>query len=359
MQQINLIDECAKAVNSHKGKVSKLEQIYSAEFNLNSALEMMFNTAVKEKFTLDYLYSQKDAQVGADRDVVLKQIAKVFGLENKKFAEMRLFNIFINMTKPEFKIRQRYTPDTQLGTHRVTHTDKETGKQVTEQSIAIRPKGEGYKEWEDEEIELSRMQVLYYYIQAKNPTSYKILTDMGDETHPPKGQFDKYEFNDLINQLTPQEKLMGDILQLAAEKYYDKLNQYHIEKYHTELGKVKGYFPRKTSTIQEKVYEPFNDYTQSMSNQRFQKQRTAGAGSRIKPANALEVLFTHIEQANTILIMGKQLDLMNRVFSNPDLKEKIRVVWGDRVQQDFYNQIAGNLFGGQTSALVCKCSRQK
>lgn len=351
MQQINLIDECAKAVNSHKGKVSKLEQIYSAEFNLNSALEMMFNTAVKEKFTLDYLYSQKDAQVGADRDAVLKQIAKVFGLENKKFAEMRLFNIFINMTKPEFKIRQRYTPDTQLGTHRVTHTDKETGKQVTEQSIAIRPKGEGYKEWEDEEIELSRMQVLYYYIQAKNPTSYKILTDMGDETHPPKGQFDKYEFNDLINQLTPQEKLMGDILQLAAEKYYDKLNQYHIEKYHTELGKVKGYFPRKTSTIQEKVYEPFNDYTQSMSNQRFQKQRTAGAGSRIKPANALEVLFTHIEQANTILIMGKQLDLMNRVFSNPDLKEKIRVVWGDRVQQDFYNQIAGNLFGGQTSAL--------
>ena len=345
------IDECAKAVNSHKGKVSKLEQIYSAEFNLNSALEMMFNTAVKEKFTLDYLYSQKDAQVGADRDVVLKQIAKVFGLENKKFAEMRLFNIFINMTKPEFKIRQRYTPDTQLGTHRVTHTDKETGKQVTEQSIAIRPKGEGYKEWEDEEIELSRMQVLYYYIQAKNPTSYKILTDMGDETHPPKGQFDKYEFNDLINQLTPQEKLMGDILQLAAEKYYDKLNQYHIEKYHTELGKVKGYFPRKTSTIQEKVYEPFNDYTQSMSNQRFQKQRTAGAGSRIKPANALEVLFTHIEQANTILIMIKQLDIMNRVFSNPDLKEKIRVVWGDRVQQDFYNQIAGNLFGGQTSAL--------
>ena len=351
MQQINLIDECAKAVNSHKDKVSKLEQIYSAEFNLNSALEMMFNTAVKEKFTLDYLYSQKDAQVGADRDAVLKQIAKVFGLENKKFAEMRLFNIFVNMTKPEFKIRQRYTPDTQLGTHRVTHTDKETGKQVTEQSIAIRPKGEGYKEWEDEEIELSRMQVLYYYIQAKNPTSYKILTDMGDETHPPKGQFDGFEFNDLINQLTPQEKLMGDILQLAAEKYYDKLNQYHIEKYHTELGKVKGYFPRKTSTIQEKVYEPFNDYTQSMSNQRFQKQRTAGAGSRIKPANALEVLFTHIEQANTILIMGKQLDLMNRVFSNPDLKEKIRVVWGDRVQQDFYNQIAGNLFGGQTSAL--------
>ena len=351
MQQINLIDECAKAVNSHKDKVSKLEQIYSAEFNLNSALEMMFNTAVKEKFTLDYLYSQKDAQVGADRDAVLKQIAKVFGLENKKFAEMRLFNIFVNMTKPEFKIRQRYTPDTQLGIHRVTHTDKETGKQVTEQSIAIRPKGEGYKEWEDEEIELSRMQVLYYYIQAKNPTSYKILTDMGDETHPPKGQFDEFEFNDLINQLTPQEKLMGDILQLAAEKYYDKLNQYHIEKYHTELGKVKGYFPRKTSTIQEKVYEPFNDYTQSMSNQRFQKQRTAGAGSRIKPANALEVLFTHIEQANTILIMGKQLDLMNRVFSNPDLKEKIRVVWGDRVQQDFYNQIAGNLFGGQTSAL--------
>ena len=49
--------------------------------------------------------------------------------------------------------------------------------------------------------------------------------------------------------------------------------------------------------------------------------------------------------------MIKQLDIMNRVFSNPDLKEKIRVVWGDRVQQDFYNQIAGNLFGGQTSAL--------
>ena len=351
MQQFSLLDECKKAVSSHKGKVSKFEQIYSAEFNLNSALEMMFNTAVKDKFTLDYLYSQKDAQVGADRDEVLKKLANVFGLKGA-FAEMRLFNIFINMTKPEFKIKQRYSPDVQQGTYRVTTTDKETGKQITEKTIAVRPQGEGYKEWEDEEIELSRMQVLYYYIQTKNPTSYEILTDMGSDTQPAKGQFNKFDFDDMINQLTPQEKMMGDILQLAAEKYYDKLNQYHIEKYHTELGKVKGYYPRKTSSVQEKVYEPFNDYTQSMSNQKFQKQRTAGKGSRIKPANALEVLFTHIEQANTIIIMGKQLDLMNRVFSNIDLKNAIEATWGKNVTNDFYHQIANNLFGGQTSTLT-------
>lgn len=351
MQQINLIDECGRALNLHKGKTSKLEEHYSNYFNLNSALEMMFNEGIKDKFSLDYLYAQKDAKVGKDRDEVLNKIADIFGY-NGVLKNSLLFNKLIDMTKVEFSIKQRYTPDKVNGTYRVTSQDPETGKTFTEQTINIRKPGDiGYQEWEEDEVKLSRMQVLYYYIQAKNPVSYEILTNMGDESTPPKGQFDKDEFNELLSNLTPQEMLMGDILQLAAERYYPELNKYHIEKYHTELGKCIGYFPRKADAIQEKIYEPYSDYVQQVSNPKFQKQRTAGPGIRITPANPLEVLFDHMEKANTLVIMGKQLDLMNRVFNDVDLKKKVANIWGEKVQSDFYNQLAGNLFGGQASAI--------
>lgn len=350
MQNINLIDECARAVDTHKGKVSKLEQAYRHGFNLNSALEMMFNKEIKNKFTLDYLYAMKDAQVGADRNEVLEKIAKVFGYTGR-FRDIQLFNRFINMTKKEFKIKQRYTPDKVNGTYRVTHTDPETGKTFTDRVVNVRKDSSEYKEWDEEPIELSRMELLYYYIQSKNSISYKMLTDMGDETTPPKGQFDKFEFDRLLNELTEQEKMMGDILQMAAEKYYPQLNQYHIKKYHTDLGKVNAYFPRKSENQDVKMLEMFNQYSQLNTNQRMQKQRTAGPGIRIAPANPVAVLFDHIEKANTLIIMGEQLDIMNSVFKDSDLQKKIKTVWGDDTAKEFMQLVTANLYSGQQSTI--------
>lgn len=349
MQQINLIDECAKAVDTHKNKVSKLEQLYRHGFNLNSALEMMFNKAIKEKFSLDYLYALKDGKVGQDRQNVLNKLAEIWGYTGK-FKNEQLFNRFINMTKKEFDIKQRYTPDKVNGTYRITHTDKETGKTFTDRTLNL--KNDMIRsEWEAEPIKLSRMEVLYYYIQAKNPISYKMLTDMGDETTPAKGQFDEKEFNDLLDNLTPKEKLMGDILQIAAEKYYDELNRYHIKKYHTELGRAEHYFPRKSEMQEVKPLELFNDYVQFNANQKFQKQRTAGPGVRIAPANPLAVLFDHMEKANTLIIMGEKLDLMNRVFKDSDLQRKLKAVWGDETTSEFMEHVTGNLYSGQQSVI--------
>ena len=349
MQAINLIDDCAKAVAKHKGKTSTLEKLYRLGFNLNSALEMMFDKNTKEKFTLDYLYAQKDAKVGADRDVVLKRLKDVFGFQGK-LSDTFLFNQFINMTKKEFTLHQRYTPDIAQGVIRQTHRDKETGLQFTDKTIEY-SKGKPRTEWEAEEIQLSRMELLYYYILSMNEDTYNILTDMGSETQAPKGQFDKYELEEKFNQLTPQEKMMGVVLQQAAEKYWPELNRYHIKKYHTELGKTKNYFPRKTELTEVKPLELFNDYVQYSGKISAQKQRTAGLGSRIAPANALAVLFDHIEKANTLITMGEQLDLMNRVFKEPNLKKKIEAVWGIDTTNEFYNHIAGNLYSGQQSII--------
>ena len=349
MQAINLIDDCAKAVAKHKGKTSTLEKLYRLGFNLNSALEMMFDKNTKEKFTLDYLYAQKDAKVGADRDVVLIRLKDVFGFQGK-LSDTFLFNQFINMTKKEFTLHQRYTPDIAQGVIRQTHRDKETGLQFTDKTIEY-SKGKPRTEWEAEEIQLSRMELLYYYILSMNEDTYNILTDMGSETQAPKGQFDKYELEEAFNQLTPQEKMMGVVLQQAAEKYWPELNRYHIKKYHTELGKTKNYFPRKTEMTEVKPLELFNDYVQYSGKISAQKQRTAGLGSRIAPANALAVLFDHIEKANTLITMGEQLDLMNRVFKDPNLKKKIEAVWGIDTTNEFYNHIAGNLYSGQQSII--------
>lgn len=351
MQQINLIDECAKAVDNHKfndkkNKAVKIAEKFNAHImNLNGALQMIFNENIKNQFSLDYLYAKKDGQVGRDRRAVLDKLKEVFDFKSDR----QLFSKFIDMTKPEYEIKQRYTPDIQNGTvHTSDIYDKESG-QTKANVQQILPENTYRPEWQDEPIKLSKMEIIYYYIQSKNKISYLMLTDMGDEHTSPKGQFDKFEFDTMIDSLTPEEKLMGNVLQMAAEKYYDGLNAYHIKKYHTDLGKVSCYFPRLSEVEDPRMLDVFNDYVMYNGKDSSQKHRTAYAGIRIKPANAVAVLFNHIEKANTIITMGEQLDLMNRVFNNSNLKKKIESVFGEDVTQSFYQHITANLYSGQTA----------
>jgi hypothetical protein len=323
MNQQNWINNCAKAVEAHKGNVGKLEELYSMEANFDSMLSMIFDDKIKDKFSLDLLYAQVDGKVGKDRQEVLDKIADVFGYKGILKGTM-LNNKFIEMANDKYTIKQRYANKYQ--------TD----------DLGV---------WNWETVTLSKMEVLYYYIQAKNPTSYEMLTDMGDETRAPKGQFDRTEFEDLLSNLTPQEKLMGDILQMAAEKYYPELNKYHIKKHHIDMGKVTCYFPRKSELKEVNELDLFNQYTEKSTNPKFVKMRSAGPSIRIVPANPVNVLFNHIQKANTIIIMGDQLDLMNKVFRDNDLKTKIKAVFGDKAYTEFMQHVTANLYDGQTTTL--------
>ena len=323
MNQQNWINQCAKAVDSHKGKVGKFEELYSMEANFDTLLSMIFDDNVKNKFSLDLLYAQVDGKVGKDRQEVLEKIADVFGYTGI-FKGAMLNNKFIEMANDKYTIKQRYA-----------------NKEETD-NLGV---------WNWETITLSKMEILYYYIQAKNPTSYQMLTDMGDETRAPKGQFDRGEFEELLSNLSPQEKLVGDILQLAAEKYYPELNKYHIKKHHIDMGKVTCYFPRKSELKEVNELDLFNQYTQKSTNPKFVKVRSAGPSIRISPANPINVLFNHIQKANTIIIMGDQLDLMNKVFRDNDLKAKITAVFGDKVYIEFMQHVTANLYNGQTETL--------
>lgn len=323
MNQQNWINNCAKAVESHKGNVGKLEELYSMEANFDSMLSMIFDDKIKNKFSLDLLYAQVDGKVGKDRQEVLDKIADVFGYKGIMKGTM-LNNKFIEMANDKYTIKQRYA-----------------NKYETD-DLGV---------WNWETITLSKMEILYYYIQAKNPTSYEMLTDMGDENRAPKGQFDRGEFEDLLSNLTPQEKLMGDILQMAAEKYYPELNKYHIKKHHIDMGKVTCYFPRKSELKEVNELDLFNQYTEKSTNPKFVKMRSAGPSIRIAPANPVNVLFNHIQKANTIIIMGEQLDLMNKVFRDNDLKTKIKAVFGDKAYTEFMQHVTANLYDGQTTTL--------
>lgn len=323
MEKENWINQCAQALESHRGNVGKLEELYSMEANLDSIMGMIFDDNIKNKFSLDDLYAQVDGRVGADREEVLNKIANVFEYQGV-LKGVKLNNKFIEMANEKYTIRQRYA------------------KKEDTDSLGV---------WQWETIELSKMEILYYYIQAKNPTSYEMLTDMGTETRAPKGQFDRFEFNELLNNLSDQEKLVGDILQLAAEKYYNDLNKYHIRKHHIDMGKVNCYFPRKSELNEVNELDLFNQYTEKSTNPKFVKIRTAGPSIRIAPANPINVLFNHIQKANTIIIMGEQLDLINKVFRDNDLKQKITSVFGEKVYTEFMQHIAENLYSGQTKTL--------
>lgn len=323
MNQQNWINNCAQAVEAHKGTVGILEKLYSMEANFDSLLSMIFNDKIKDKFSLDLLYAKVDGKVGKDREEVLNKIADVFGYKGVLKGAM-LNNKFIKMANDKYTIRQRY---------------------------ANKEENDNLGVWDWETITLSKMEILYYYIQAKNPTSYEMLTDMGDETRAPKGQFDRNEFEELLSNLSPQEKLMGNILQMAAEKYYPDLNKYHIKKHHIDMGKVTCYFPRKSELKEVNELDLFNQYTEKSTNPKFVKMRSAGPSIRIAPANPVNVLFNHIQKANTIIIMGEQLDLMNKVFRDNDLKTKIKAVFDDKVYTEFMQHVTANLYDGQVKTL--------
>lgn len=323
MNQQNWINNCAQAVEAHKNKVGRLEELYSMEANFDSLLSMIFDDKIKNKFSLDLLYAQVDGKVGKDREEVLNKIADIFGYKGILKGTM-LNNKFIEMANDKHTIKQRYA-----------------NKYETD-NLGV---------WDWETITLSKMEILYYYIQAKNPTSYEMLTDMGDETRAPKGQFDRGEFEELLSNLTPQEKLMGDVLQMAAEKYYPELNKYHIKKHHIDMGKVTCYFPRKSELKEVNELDLFNQYTEKSTNPKFVKMRSAGPSIRITPANPVNVLFNHIQKANTIIIMGEQLDLMNKVFRDNDLRVKIQSVFGDKVYTEFMQHVTANLYDGQVTTL--------
>lgn len=317
MNQENWINSCAQALEAHRGKSGKIEEIYSMEANFDSMLSMVFDDDIKNQFSLDDLYAQVDGRVGKDREEILNKIAEIFGFSGALKGAM-LNNKFIEMANEKFTIKQRYA-------------NKER--------------------WGWEPVTLSKMEVLYYYIQAKNPVSYSMLTDMGDETHSAKGQFDKFEFDELLKNLSDQEKLMGDALQIAAEKYYNDLNKYHIKKHHIDLGKATCYFPRKSELKEINELDLFNQYTEKSTNPKFVKMRSAGPSIRIAPANPVNVLFNHIQKANTIIIMGDKLDLMNKVFRDNDLGQKIKSVFGDTVYKEFMQHVTENLYDGQAKAL--------
>lgn len=317
MNQENWINSCAQAIETHRGKSGKIEEIYSMEANFDSMLSMVFDDDIKNQFSLDDLYAQVDGRVGKDREEILNKIAEIFGFSGALKGAM-LNNKFIEMANEKFTIKQRYA-------------NKER--------------------WGWEPVTLSKMEVLYYYIQAKNPVSYSMLTDMGDETHSAKGQFDKFEFDELLKNLSDQEKLMGDALQIAAEKYYNDLNKYHIKKHHIDLGKATCYFPRKSELKEINELDLFNQYTEKSTNPKFVKMRSAGPSIRIAPANPVNVLFNHIQKANTIIIMGDKLDLMNKVFRDNDLGQKIKSVFGDTVYKEFMQHVTENLYDGQAKAL--------
>lgn len=317
MNQENWINSCAQALETHRGKSGKIEEIYSMEANFDSMLSMVFDDDIKNQFSLDDLYAQVDGRVGKDREEILNKIAEIFGFSGALKGAM-LNNKFIEMANENFTIKQRYA-------------NKER--------------------WGWEPVTLSKMEVLYYYIQAKNPVSYSMLTDMGDETHSAKGQFDKFEFDELLKNLSDQEKLMGDALQIAAEKYYNDLNKYHIKKHHIDLGKATCYFPRKSELKEINELDLFNQYTEKSTNPKFVKMRSAGPSIRIAPANPVNVLFNHIQKANTIIIMGDKLDLMNKVFRDNDLGQKIKSVFGDTVYKEFMQHVTENLYDGQAKAL--------
>lgn len=324
MEQRNWIDACASALESHRGKAGKLEELYSMEANFDSILSMIFDDNVKDKFSLDDLYARVDGRVGKDRQEVLDKIADAFGFTGA-LKGAKLNNKFIEMASDRnYVINQRYA-----------------NKEDTD-SLGV---------WNWEPITLSRMEILYYYIQAKNPVSYTMLTDMGDENRAPKGQFDKFEFDELLTNLSDQEKLMGDILQTAAEKYYNDLNRYHINKHHIDMGRVTCYFPRKSEMTEVNELDLFNNYTEKSTNPKFVKMRTAGPSVRISPANPVEVLFNHIQKANTIIIMGEQLDLINKVFRDNDLRQKIKSIYGDTVYKELMQHVTDNLYTGQAKAL--------
>ena len=298
MEQLDETKDVEELIDivTKKKKAKTITTFYHDAFaNLETAVNLIFNKDIKEKYASEILHDSTVSTAWAweQKQKVQDEIAEIYNLPKWNWDRQIIKYLAEKHTFDE--IRRKYDEKGELLKTRVI------------------PR------------ELSKMDIINIYIQSMNEVGEKRL----------KNQFGQETLDTILDEMSLEDVKLAEVLLRTVQSFYDMINKTYIRKYGLDLPKVSNYFPFTPERISD--VETFNEYSaQSYS---FTKSR---ANSELIPMdfhNPLQIVFNHIDSVAKFCFMSDGIDKANKVFKNADLKRAIINKYGDSAYKTLEQQL--------------------
>ena len=287
--------------NKEEGNV--LEKFYvNTTANWESMLNTFFNKEIKDKYSLIADETRNSVWAFNEKRDFEEAVRKIYGLSKWNFDAEILKNLAETY---EFK-KNNYD--------RVTDEDGKPNY-ILRRVVPFK---------------MNKMEIILAYMWNKNETLHQRMVNM----------FGEEQLIDMIDNLSPQDKQLGDLMMKTVNKYYAPANEVFIKKYGLDLPKVSAYFPsvaEREGSLSE--IDLFKDFTQKSSSPSAIKNRSTSVYVPMKFANPVAMLYNHIDTMGRFIHMTESVDKINKVFNTSDIKDFIKNKYGEQAQKEFLQQL--------------------
>ena len=301
-KKLNLIDErdeVLKVLRQKKKDENILKKGYLNLFaNWESALNTIFNLNIRNKYSALAQETKADGWAFEQKSKFEDEIAKIYGLKGWNFDREIIKNL-----ATKFEVEQ-YTYKNIEGEYIVTP--------VT--------------------VSMNKMEILLAYMWDKNEVLHERMVN----------QFGEEQLFDLFDELTPQDKALGDLMLKLINGFYPQANKVFIQKYGIDLPKVQAYFPSVADRFNE--VDLLNDYRQRSLAPSFTKERSASTFIPLKFFNPINLFYKHIDDMAKFIYMSDIADKINHVFRDVAVQKEIKERYGQRALRTFNQNMENFLY---------------
>lgn len=304
----NATESVVKILESKPKEANLLTKLYVNNVaNWESMLNTFFNKKVKDKYSLIANETKSSVFSFKEKREFERKVAEIYGTQKWNYDAEILKNL-----SQEF-------------TYKKNNYDKVVND-------------EGKTEWKLRRVvpvKLNKMELILAYMWDKNEVLHERQINMWGED----------QLIEMIDQLSDQDKKLGDLMMKMINKYYLLANAVFIKKYGIDLPKVAAYFPsvaERDGSISE--MDLFTDFTMKSSTPSAIKMRSESTFVQLKYSNPVAMFYSHIDQMSRFIFMTDSIDKINKIFNTADVKDLIKNKFGDTALKEFMQQLVNVSF---------------
>ena len=304
----NATESVVKILENKPKEANLLTKLYINNVaNWESMLNAFFNKKVKDKYSLIANETKSSVFSFKEKREFERKVAEIYGTQKWNYDAEILKNL-----SQEF-------------TYKKNNYDKVVND-------------EGKTEWKLRRVvpvKLNKMELILAYMWDKNEVLHERQINMWGED----------QLIEMIDQLSDQDKKLGDLMMKMINKYYPLANAVFIKKYGIDLPKVAAYFPsvaERDGSISE--MDLFTDFTMKSSTPSAIKMRSESTFVQLKYSNPVAMFYSHIDQMSRFIFLTDSIDKINKIFNTADVKDLIKNKFGDTALKEFMQQLVNVSF---------------
>ena len=304
----NATESVIEILKSKPKEANLLTKLYVNNVaNWESMLNTFFNKKVKDKYSLIANETKSSVFSFKEKREFERKVAEIYGTQKWNYDAEILKNL---SDEYEYKVK--------------------TYDKVTNEK--------GKTEWKLKRVipmKMNRMQIILAYMWDKNEVLHERQINMWGED----------QLIDMIDQLSDQDKKLGDLMMKMINKYYPLANAVFIKKYGIDLPKVAAYFPsvaERDGSISE--MDLFTDFTMKSSTPSAIKTRSGSTFVQLKYSNPVAMFYSHIDQMSRFIFLTDSIDKINKVFNDSGVQKFIEYKFGDIALKEFKQQLVNVSF---------------